>query len=363
VILKKYIAREVAYTTASVTLTILLITSGWRFSAYLNEAAQGTLSSDILLLIIAYKMPAFIELILPISFFLSLMLTYARMHVDNEMVVIESSGLGQIWLIGVTLTLALVVMIITALFSIWLKPIGENAMDSLMEDQRNMSEFDVLVPGRFQATKSGRRVTYAEALTKPTQMTNVFINEYERANRNPGEVTSITAAEGEFRVDSSGNHILILRDGYRITESPGSKAHQIITYHEFGQVLKHERAPHRNRRITAISTMDLLATPDPIHMAQLHWRISVVLMIPVMALIAIPLSRVNARQGRHNKLLPGMLICFLYVICLSGATTGIARGNLPLNLGLWWVHGFFLAITYLIYTPPRLAPFLWQRRA
>jgi lipopolysaccharide export LptBFGC system permease protein LptF len=42
-----------------------------------------------------------------------------------------------------------------------------------------------------------------------------------------------------------------------------------------------------------------------------------------------------------------VVLCFLYVIVLSGARSGLERGDLPLALGLWWVHGVFLFITWL----------------
>lgn len=73
-----------------------------------------------------------------------------------------------------------------------------------------------------------------------------------------------------------------------------------------------------------------------------------VLMIPVIALLALPLSRVNPREGRFTRLIPGMLLCFLYLGSLSAAKTSLQQGNLPQAVGLWWLHGLFLAIAFIL---------------
>jgi len=40
----------------SVASVVLVISMGWRFSGYLNEAARGVISSDVLFLIMAYRL-------------------------------------------------------------------------------------------------------------------------------------------------------------------------------------------------------------------------------------------------------------------------------------------------------------------
>ena len=70
-------------------------------------------------------------------------------------------------------------------------------------------------------------------------------------------------------------------------------------------------------------------------------------MIPVIGLLAIPLSRVN-HGGVGTRLVPAMILCFLYVIALSAGKSGIER-EVPAEYGLWWIHGVFLLITFVIW--------------
>ena len=67
------------------------------------------------------------------------------------------------------------------------------------------------------------------------------------------------------------------------------------------------------------------------------------LLIPVIALIAVPMSRVSPRQGRFTKLLPAVLVYIGYFISLEFCRDRMADGDLSPAFGLWWVHGLFAA--------------------
>ncbi len=333
-----------------VASVVLVISMGWRFSAYLDDAARGNLTQDILFLIMAYRLPGFLELIVPISFFLAIMMSYGRFYADSEMVVLEACGISPLRIIGITLSLSLAVMVLTATLSLWLKPSGEERVERLFTDQRSMTEFDVLAAGRFQTLHSGKRVTYAERVESKRELIEVFINEelgpddlYAR------DVITVKADRGETIVDGKGNRFLVLKNGTRFQGKPGDRDYQVIKYEEYGQFIEKEEAEKRLLRRSAVPTVDLIEDLTPRNLSELQWRLSVVLMVPIIALMAIPLSKVSARQGRFTRLLPGMILCFLYVVLLSASRSAIEKGQIPVALGWWWVHVAYLTIILGLY--------------
>lgn len=335
---------------------VLVISMGWRFSGYLNEAAAGLMTKEVLFALMGYRLPGFLELIVPVSFFLAIMLSYGRLHVDNEMIVLRSCGMSEGRLIFLTLLMAALVMVLTALISLWLKPLGEHQVEELLRGQKNLTEFDTLVPGRFQTLSSGKRVTYTEGVTAQGDLSGVFINEYQDAQDGSGPRDSVTviAESGKTQVDAQGQRFLVLNNGLRYRGRAGEKNYQVISYEEYGQLVEKSSSTRDGKRRTAIPTVQLLGSSDPEEVSELHWRMAVVLMIPVIALMAIPLARVNPRQGRFTRLVPAMILCFLYILLLSGARSGLEKGSLPLELGLWWVHAVFLVIAALVYQLDRV---------
>ena len=87
--------------------------------------------------------------------------------------------------------------------------------------------------------------------------------------------------------------------------------------------------------------------------AELQWRISLPILVFIVTLMAVPLSRVNPRQGRYLKLLPAILLYMAYLTILIAARGALEKGKLPMALGLWWVHALFLLIGLgLLYWEP-----------
>ena len=57
-------------------------------------------------------------------------------------------------------------------------------------------------------------------------------------------------------------------------------------------------------------------------------------------------------------MVPGMILCFLYVICLSSVRAAIEKAQLPKEAGLWWIHGIFIAVVISLYHMEKVkAPF------
>jgi lipopolysaccharide export system permease protein len=60
------------------------------------------------------------------------------------------------------------------------------------------------------------------------------------------------------------------------------------------------------------------------------------------------LSRLRPRQGRYARVGFAIVVFFVYSNLLSAAKVWVEKGELPLVIGVWWVHllalglGFFL---------------------
>src|SRR5690606_16697906 len=66
------------------------------------------------------------------------------------------------------------------------------------------------------------------------------------------------------------------------------------------------------------------------------------------AFFAVPLARVNPRQGRFLKLIPAIILYMAYLALLVSARGWMEAGKTPAAIGLWWVHLVFLAIGVML---------------
>ena len=72
--------------------------------------------------------------------------------------------------------------------------------------------------------------------------------------------------------------------------------------------------------------------------AELQWRLAIPLAMPLLTLIAVPLSRVNPRQGKFGRMAPAILIYLGYFMVLMAAKRAMAADRIPDAFGLWWIH-------------------------
>lgn len=355
----RYLSREVLVTLSAVSAVLLVIIMSGRFIKYLAQAAQGVLDPSVLLLIMGYRMPGFLQLILPLGLFLGILLAYGRLYLDSEMTVLSATGMSNRRLLGYSMAPAAIVAVIVAWLSLGLAPQGVAEVAKIFNQQDAMTEFDTLVPGRFQAMKDGSRVTYTEGLSDDRgQLAGVFISEKRMQRQVEGEkpkqsgITVLVAEKGRQVIQADGSRYLILENGYRYDGNPGQADYRATQYETHGVLLPKPSVSAEIGEREAVPTRELIGSDEPRYQAELQWRLSIPLLVFIVTLLAVPLARVNPRQGRFLKLLPAILLYMAYLALLIGARGQLDKGKIPMELGLWWVHALFLLIG--------AALFLWQ---
>ncbi len=353
----RYLSREVLLTFSAVSAVLLVIIMSGRFIKYLAQAAQGVLDPGVLLMIMGYRIPGFLQLILPLGLFLGILLAYGRLYLESEMTVLTATGMSEQRLLSYTLVPAFFVALITAWLSFYMAPQGVQSVARIFSEQDALTEFDTLVPGRFQSLRGGSRVTYTQELSSGRDVLhNVFISEKRptRAGSDVDEaITVLVAKTGRQEIQADGSRYLILQDGYRYDGTPGEADYRVIQYETYGVLLPKPSVEVKMGERETIATRELLGNPDVRMQSELQWRLSFPILVLIVTLIAVPLSRVNPRQGRFLKLLPAILLYMSYLALLVAARSALDKGKLPIELGLWPVHAIFLIIgLVLVYWQP-----------
>ena len=351
----RYLSREVLLTLSAVSAVLLVIIMSGRFVKYLAQAASGALDPGSLFLIMGFRLPGFLQLILPLGLFLGILLAYGRLYLESEMTVLSATGMSQQRLLGMTMIPAAGVALIVAWLSLSLAPQGAMQFQLVLNKQDALTEFDTLEPGRFQALSDGSRVTYTETLTDDrANLGGVFISEKRLGQDKKDRGISVLVADsGRQEVRPDGSRYLILENGYRYDGSPGMADYRAIKYDTYGAMLARPDISDEVTDRDALPTSELLGSKELRSIAELQWRISLPLLVFIVTLMAVPLSRVNPRQGRFLKLLPAILLYMAYLTILISARGSLEKGKLSPLLGLWWVHGIFLMIGLgLLYWEP-----------
>ena len=65
-------------------LVLLMILVSGRFVKYLANAVAGNLEPGVIFAVIGYRIPGFLELTLPLAFFLAILLSFGRLYVETH---------------------------------------------------------------------------------------------------------------------------------------------------------------------------------------------------------------------------------------------------------------------------------------
>ena len=354
-IIARYLAKQILQMTVALTFVLLAVAVLIRLLNYLGDATEGNIDPSVLLLLMSYRLPEFVQLILPLALMLSVLLAYGRMYADNEMTVLIASGLSKIRLLMYTLISASVVIVLIAYLSLSLTPKGLLNSENLLEQQKDLNEFDVMVPGIFQDISNGARTTYAENI-EDNVIENVFMHETESDRLIVSSSASLSQGEAIQGDDQNQgqaqnqDRLVIFAEG---SLSEGMSTGDAYSVTNFGELAI--RIPQREISIDlvieekAMNTRELFAEKSNATTAELQWRLSLILIIPIICLLAVPLSKVNPRQGRFAKLAPAVFIYIIYFALLLASRDWLADGVLPAVIGLWWVHILFIGLGVLMF--------------
>ncbi len=394
-ILRRYMTQQVASTTALVLGFLVVMMLGGRLIRYFGIAAEGGLDVSLLFTIIGYNLPYFLELILPLAFFIALMLVFGRLYVDQEMAVINASGVSRGKLARLITPLIVMLFVGEAALSIVGKPWGVRSSESIWQQQALNSAFDLIRPNEF--ISSGNYHLYVGSLSDDkTQLQDVVLIQTEPRDQSSTTLSSTTdiTENAELTEQLSLDDMpdpLIVRATQSTTKDTitlAKRAEQVKNsasgttqldlfqgqrYEVGAGSLKYNQVGFERYRITLTESTKEVVTEDNIEtqaigplwqaatgsmavntsearlaaQGELGYRFALPWLMIIAPMLAVPLAQVRPRQGRWLRLFPAILLfvsCALGIISLKNA---VAKGLFSVWSYAWLVVGFMVLALYM----------------
>ncbi len=356
-IIYRYFVRETFGTFVGVVSVLYLIFISNRFIRYLADAASGKLPADVVTGLLAVKSLSALPVLLPLSFFLAVLIALGRFYKDSEMTALAACGIGVgtvLRALGVAaVALAVIVGGVTFVAAPWAQRAGER----LQITAEAQADFAGIAAGRFKEVKNAGLVFYVERLADDGSMEGVFAEKEEADQRN-----LLVARRARQTVDdATGERYLVFYDGVRYEGAPGEADFRMIEFERHGVRMPAPAVSMGESRLGGRSTPELWARRAPDDVAELHWRLAMPVSVLILCGVAIMLSRTDPRQGRFAKLVTAILVYMVYNNLMGVGRTWVERGKVPEWVGLWWVHALMLALFAVLWL--RQSGWSWRYRA
>lgn len=357
-IIFRYLLKEVAKTQLAVFVVLMTIFISQKFVRVLGDASEGSIPGQLVMTFIALKIPDLASFILPLSLFLGVLLAYGRIYADSEMTVLHACGVSEWYVVRVTLVLAVITAFLTGLFTLYLAPMASEYQYQVKEELAADSGLSALVSGRFQQTGNQDAVVFIHDKNRDTNSLNkVFVAQLPKTDDISASIINsslVYAKHGQVFEDELGSQQLVLDDGIRYHRDIDSGEFQSVAFDKYYIQIKDQEVEHQNRKLNALSTLELFKNEVPeleaAYRATIQWRIAFPLACIILIFIAVPLSVVNPRQGKFAKMLPALMMFLGYLLLLTSMRSAIEKNAIPSVVGLWPVHisALFIGVMLLM---------------
>ena len=357
-IIDRYIALELMKPFMVVSAIFVGLYGSFITARLMAEGVTETLGLIAMLKLLLLKTLIALEVVMPITIYIAVIIALSRLHRDQEINVLRSAGVSEHRIIYAVLLIVIPVGTVSGVLSIYVRPWAYSASYSLNSQLAGEFNMDRFQAGRFYGSEESGRVIYVQSKDDTAQQMNHVFHFVSKMDRN--EI--LVAKEVHKPLSVAGQRPQIhLYDGYiyQLDHSPIQKKKDVvIKFEKLVYFIDNAATSELNRR-KATPTTVLSNSDNPRDIAEYQWRLARPIATILLALIGVPLSRASPRQDKSTKtyLIAAAVSAIYYALSIF-AQNWVMRGTIGSVPGVWWLHGLMLLIVLLMLFPPFWARFL-----
>lgn len=207
--LDRYILRQclsmTIFVTGALTAAVWLAQSLRLVDLIVNRG----LSAEMFLYLAILILPRFLDIVLPIGVFISVLFVFNRLITESELVVMRAAGLSPFGLAKPVLVLAGIAWLVLMMLSTYFLPITNQEFKTLQFEIRNKFVSSLLQEGAF-TTISSKLTIYIGARNQRGEVIGLLIDD----ERDPRRPVTLLAERGAF-AEAGGGSRLIMVNGDR----------------------------------------------------------------------------------------------------------------------------------------------------
>jgi len=344
----RYLIREIARTLAVMLGVLVALFASYSASGFLADAVNGLLPADTVAELIGLKAIISLEVLIPVSLYISIVLAFGRLYSDSEFTAMFALGMTPARVMGIVAVLAGGLAVVVAILSLSVRPWAYQRSHELSKRAETLLDVDYMEAGTFYLADHGNRVIFVEHRNGPkAPAENIFVRTMhdglpriiyaQHAHQQP----PATAADGsDVYLNDAHVYDFVAEGG---PDDTASDMQQIIVPTGSRSVGVPEYSP------VAAGTLSLAASSSPADIAELQWRLSTPLSTRLLGLLGVPLSRAKPRQSKYAKMGTAILIYSGYYLLCTSARTWVQHATIGAFPGIWWAPAL-LALVLIVAT-------------
>ena len=336
-----YILKQV---TKTIFFTFLILFGILFFNEsiqFLEKASRGDLYPSLLIPVLFYSLPATLEVSIPISVFLGILISIYNLNKTNELSFIYQLGMGQKNLTLVTLIPVIFCSLFVFFNSFYFVPKSNENLSFLSDSQSFSDKFKLMGEGKINTFSDLGGIIFAKEASD-RGFKDVFANfnsENSDLILNSKEVLGSSQDEKLNKLTFESGNLVI----------PSQSGTIDLEFEElFFLFNKKQKLAEKNMEKMSLSLLIQEDKNEDFYTEFLK-RLSLSLMLIISSLVAIPLSLRMAKKGRFTMILSGLVIFLTYYGLVQGQKVLVLESSFSSFQVFSVLHFIFVTIWLLLY--------------
>ena len=334
-IINRYLLRAIAGPLAIVLSVLAVLFTSYGAAGFLSDAVNGLLPTDVIVQVIGLRTAIALEVLIPISLYLSVVLALSRMYVDSEITALSALGVTRARIMGVVLGLSVCTALCVAALSLVVRPWAYGRSHEIANRAAESLNTNSMKAGTFYVGNDGNRTIYIERrrrLKAPADGVFVQLRLRQGSTRviyaKSVEQLSRSGAVDALKMRLTDAHV------YDIGQN-GNGSDMVLNVNDLVVQLASAQLEPPEYSAVAASTARLRASHSATDTAELQWRLSTSVTTLLLGMLGVPLSRATPRQHKNAKVGIAILIYAGYYLFYESARTWVQNGVIPPFPGIW----------------------------
>ncbi len=369
-IINRYLFKEMLppfFINVSFLLFIFLMTKILDITNYIVNYKIGLL---VVLSMLFYTMPFFLQFVIPMSVMIAVLLTFMRMSGDNEIIALKASGVSIYQFFPPVILFCVIGSLVTMHLTIYGIPWGSSSLKALTA-RVAASSFEIGLKSRtFNDTFKGVMLYVSKIDTGNKELIDIFIED----KRSENMVSTIVSPRGKLFSDPE-NLFFRMRLWDGIINQVNIKTRsvnsiQFDTYDvrlDIKAIMQSSKKRRKSRTEMTLAEMrEFMETSREKNtgyyktLMDYHKKFSVPLASIVLGLLAVPLGFQVTVRKRSSGLVLGLSFFLVYYILLTAGWGFGESGKYPPFIGMWAPNVIMGAIAvFFTFRAGRDRPFLF----
>jgi lipopolysaccharide export system permease protein len=346
-----YLIREIGRTMAVMLSVLVALFASYSASGFLADAVNGLMPADIIAELIALKVIISLEVLIPVSLYISVVLAFGRLYSDSEFTAMFALGVTPRRVMGIVALLAGSLAVVVAILSLTIRPWAYQSSHELTKRAETLLDVDYMEAGTFYVGNHGNRVIFVEHRSGPkAPAENIFVR---TMHEDHPRIIYAQHAHQAPKTSEDDTPDVILNDAHVYDFLPeGRPDDTAMTVEQIAVPTGNRSVKPPEYSATAAGTLALAASHAPEDTAELEWRLSTPISTLLLGLLGVPLSRAKPRQSKYAKIGTAILLYSAYYLLFTSARTWVQHGAIRSFPGIWWVPALLFLVLAAVTTWP-----------